>query len=389
MHNRTKLSRLPFDPIFFSVTGTLLTMGLLMVASSSIALGQKLFGQPFYFFLHQAASMTLGLLLATLVFLLPIKLWYRLSGLLLLCAIFLLVLVLVPGMGRVVNGSARWLHFGVGSFQVSEFAKLAIVMYVSSYVVRHQEDIKHTISGFIRPMLVLSVVGALLVLEPDFGTCVVILSTALAMLFLAGVPLWQYMVLLLVVAGTLGFVAISAPYRLERLTSFLDPWAVPFDSGYQLTQALIAFGRGEWFGVGLGSSVQKLFYLPESHTDFVFAVLAEEWGFMGALAMLALYVLFVWRGMMIGYAAEQRQDRFAAFLSYGISLWVGLQTLVNIGVNIGVLPTKGLTLPFLSYGGNSILVLCMSLGLLARIDYENRLLRVRERRFVRSRFKRR
>jgi cell division protein FtsW len=286
-------------------------------------------------------------------------------------ALVSLVLVLIPGVGKVVNGSARWLNLGVTSIQVSEFCKLAVVIYLSSYVVRHQHALKRQISGFVRPMLLLSIVGALLILEPDFGATVVILATSLAMLFLAGVPLWQFVALLSVVAGILGMVAISAPYRLQRLTSFLDPWAVQFDSGYQLTQALIAFGRGEWFGVGLGSSIQKLFYLPEAHTDFVFAVLAEELGLVGALATVSLYILFVWRGMIVGLNAEKRDDRFAAFVSYGISLWVGLQTLINIGVNTGILPTKGLTLPFLSYGGSSVLVICIAVGLLVRVDYEN------------------
>jgi cell division protein FtsW len=301
------------------------------------------------------------------------RFWYRLAAPMMMLALLLLVLVLIPGVGKVVNGSARWLNFGITAFQVSEFCKLAVVIYIASYVVRHNEDLKQKISGFIRPMLLLSVVGALLILEPDFGATVVILLTTLSLLFLAGVPLWQFLVLLVLVGVILGGVAISAPYRLARLTSFLDPWAVAFDSGYQLTQALIAFGRGGWFGVGLGSSVQKLFYLPEAHTDFVFAVLAEELGLIGALATIGLYILFVWRGMIIGLNAEKRRDRFAAFVCYGISLWVGLQTLINIGVNTGVLPTKGLTLPFLSYGGSNILIICIAVGLLVRVNYENQL----------------
>ncbi|MBI2791711.1 MAG: putative lipid II flippase FtsW [Gammaproteobacteria bacterium] len=366
------------DPLLISSIIALLSLGLLMVTSASIAIAEQRIHQPFYYTIHQGVAMLVGVIGAFFVCSIPIRIWFRFAAVLMVMALVSLVLVLIPGIGKVVNGSARWLNLGVTSVQVSEFCKLAVVIYISSYVVRHNVDLKQKVSGFIRPMLLLSVVGALLILEPDFGATVVILTTTLAMLFLAGVPLWQFMALLTVVAGVLGAVAISAPYRLARLTSFLDPWARQFDSGYQLTQALIAFGRGEWFGVGLGSSIQKLFYLPEAYTDFVFAVLAEELGLVGAIATVGLYILFVWRGMIVGLNAEKRNDRFAAFVSYGISLWVGLQTLINIGVNTGVLPTKGLTLPFLSYGGSSVFVICIAVGLIVRVDYENRLAQSRE-----------
>lgn len=360
------------DPILVMVVLGLLGLGLIMLTSASIDMAERHFGHPFYYTIRQSMGLCIGMLGALVVLMIPIRVSYRFAGSLMIAAIILLGLVLIPGIGKVVNGSARWLNLGVTAFQVSELGKLAVVIYLSSYIVRHQQALREQVSGFIRPMLLLSLVGILLVLEPDFGATVVMMSTALAMLFLAGVPLWQFLVLLVFVVGVLGVVAISAPYRLERLTSFLDPWAVAFDSGYQLTQALIAFGRGEWFGVGLGSSIQKLFYLPEAHTDFVFAVLAEELGLAGALATLGLYILFVWRGMIIGLNAEKRDDRFAAFICYGISLWVGIQTLINIGVNTGVLPTKGLTLPFLSYGGSSVSVICIAVGLLLRVDFENR-----------------
>ncbi|MBS0288123.1 MAG: putative lipid II flippase FtsW [Proteobacteria bacterium] len=356
----------------------LFSLGLTLVTSASIAVAERQMGNPFYYTIHQGVALIAGLLGAGIICTIPMRTWYRLSGFIMVATLISLVLVLIPGVGRVVNGSARWLNLGITSIQVSECCKLAVVIYISSYVVRHTAALKKEVAGFVRPMLLLSLVGALLILEPDFGATVVILTTSLAMLFLAQVPLWQFMALLTVVAGVLGVVAVSAPYRLARLTSFLDPWSRQFDSGYQLTQALIAFGRGEWFGVGLGSSIQKLFYLPEAHTDFVFAVLAEELGLIGALATVGLYILFVWRGMIVGLNAEKRDDRFAAFVSYGISLWVGLQTLINIGVNTGVLPTKGLTLPFLSYGGSSILVISVAVGLLVRVDYENRLARSRE-----------
>lgn len=361
-----------FDLVLISLVMTLLSLGLVMVTSASIVIAERRLGHPFYYTFHQMFSIGMGLIAGLLICTLPIRWWYRLAALTMILALVLLLLVLIPGVGRVVNGSARWLNLGFSAIQISEFAKLAVVIYLSSYIVRHWEVLKLKISGFVRPMVLLSIVGGLLILEPDFGSTVVIMITALAMLFLAGVPLWQFLVLLVAVCAVLMVIAVSAPYRLERLTSFLDPWAVQFDSGYQLTQALIAFGRGQWWGVGLGSSVQKLFYLPEAHTDFIFAVLAEELGLVGALLTLSLYILFVWRGMLIGLQAQKRNDRFAAFLSYGISLWVGLQTLINIGVNTGILPTKGLTLPFLSYGGSSILIICMAVGLLIRVDYENR-----------------
>lgn len=366
------------DLLLLGAVIALLALGLIMVTSASIGVAERRLDSPFYYTLRQSFCMLIGFLGALFICAFPIKVWYRLAAPMMVCALLLLVAVLIPGVGRVVNGSARWLNFGFSAFQVSEFGKLAVVIYLSSYIFRHNQVLKNQISGFIRPMLLLSLVGALLILEPDFGATVVIMTTALAMLFLAGVPLWQFLALLMVVVGIMGAVAISAPYRLERLTSFLDPWSVQFDSGYQLTQALIAFGRGEWIGVGLGSSIQKLFYLPEAHTDFVFAVLAEELGLVGALGTLALYILFVWRGMIVGLNAEKRQEPFAAFICYGISLWVGLQTLVNIGVNTGVLPTKGLTLPFLSYGGSSVMIVCMAVGLLVRVDYENRLYISRE-----------
>lgn len=360
------------DHILIMVIFALLGLGLIMVTSASIDMAERHFHQPFYYTFRQCMGLILGLLGALVVLLLPVKTWYRLAATMMISAFVMLILVLIPGIGKVVNGSARWLNLGVTAFQVSEFAKLSVVVYLSSYIVRHQKALRMEVGGFVRPMLLLSCVGALLILEPDFGATVVIMSTALAMLFLVGVPWWQYILLLAIVGGVLAGVAISAPYRLERLVSFLDPWSMPFDSGYQLVQALIAFGRGEWFGVGLGSSIQKLFYLPEAHTDFVFAVLAEELGLMGALATLCLYILFVWRGMIIGLNAEKRGDRFAAFIAYGISFWIGLQTLINIGVNTGVLPTKGLTLPFLSYGGSSVSIIGVAVGLLLRVDYENR-----------------
>jgi len=300
------------------------------------------------------------------------KVWFRLSVPIMIACIVSLGVVLIPGVGREVNGSVRWINLGFGSIQFSEFVKLGSIIYFSSYIVRYQSELIHNASSFMRPIFLVAIICGLLILEPDFGTAVVILATIFVLLFLAGVPLWQFFILLVISGSSLAMIAVAAPYRIERLTSFLDPWSNQFDSGYQLTQALIAFGRGEWLGIGLGSSIQKLFYLPEAHTDFVFAVLAEELGLVGALATLSLYVLLVYRGMMIGYQAEKREERFAAFICYGISIWVGIQTLINVGVNTGLLPTKGLTLPFISYGGNSLFVFCAAMGFLFRTDFENR-----------------
>jgi len=274
----------------------------------------------------------------------------------------------------VVNGSRRWLALGPISIQVSEIAKLVIIFYMSAYLVREQQrskQLQHLVS-FLKPMLVLSVIALLLLLEPDFGATVVICATVMVMLFLTGVKLRYYFGLLVIVVSSLILLAFSSPYRLARLTTFLNPWADQYNSGYQLTQALIAFGRGGWFGLGLGKSVQKLMYLPEAHTDFVFAVLAEELGLCGILLVLVFYSILVFRGLLIGWRAYTQSRFFAAFMAYGIACWLGFQAAINIGVNAGLLPTKGLTLPLLSYGGASLMINCMAIALLLRVDYENR-----------------
>ena len=283
-----------------------------------------------------------------------------------------MIIVLIPGIGKHVNGSARWLGAGPISIQVSEFMKLAMILYLASYLVRHREEVHERLIGFIKPLLILIIICILLLKEPDFGAATVILATSLGMMFLAGARLGQFMGLLVLSLTAFSILAISSPYRLQRLTSFLNPWANPFDSGYQLTQSLIAFGRGNWFGVGLGESIQKLFYLPEAHTDFVFAILTEELGLLGALFLIATYALLTIRIFMIGRRAQELQYDFAAYVAYGIGLWISLQVLINFGVNTGLLPTKGLTLPFMSYGGSSLLISCVAISILIRIDYENR-----------------
>lgn len=361
-----------FDPILLSCMTTLLLLGLVMVTSASMGIAEKRLGQTFYYAFHHAAYLGLGALIAILVSQISMQTWHRFSGPLILITLLMLVLVLIPGVGKTVNGSSRWINLGFIGLQVSEVAKIFIIIFLSRYIVRHEEALRSQWFGFIKPLGILGLFAGLLLLEPDFGATVVIMTTGLGMLFLAGVPLKYFVVLVTFIIISFGGLMISAPYRIKRLTAFLDPWAYQYDSGYQLTQALIAFGRGEWLGVGLGSSVQKLFYLPEAYTDFVFAVLAEELGLLGAVSVIVLFGVLIYRGIKIGLLAERREDKFSAFISYGISFWLGLQAIINMGVNTGLLPTKGLTLPFLSYGGSSLLMVCFALGLLFRVDRDNR-----------------
>lgn len=369
---------LPFpDPWVLIAALLLLALGLLIVASASMPIADRQTGQPFYFLLRQGAFLLIGLLAAGMVFQIPLARWRQAGPMLLLGAIGLLVLVLVPGVGKEVNGSMRWIGAGPVNVQVSEIAKLFALVYIAGYLKRHGAELRTArfwTSGLalLRPMVVLAVLAVLLLLEPDFGSVVVLMATALGMVFLAGVNLGQFGTLLLGTAAAMAVLLWSSPYRRARLVSFLDPWADPFASGFQLTQSLIAIGRGELVGVGLGESVQKLFYLPEAHTDFLFAVLAEELGLAGILIVIGLFMVLVWRAFRIGRQAERIGMLFSAWLAYGIGLWFGIQSLFNMGVNMGVLPTKGLTLPLMSYGGSSLVVMCMALALLLRIDVETR-----------------
>jgi len=350
----------------------LLGLGLVMVASSSISIAERQLSDPLYYFWHQFSYSIIGLIAAVVVFKIPLSFLQKTGPVLIVISLFLLLMVLIPGLGKEVNGSKRWLDLGIISLQVSEFVKLATVIYLAGYLVRHNEDVRTNLSGFLRPLALIFFVSLLLILEPDFGAVAVIAMTAMGMLWLGGASFFQFIFLLLTMTAVLSLVAISSPYRLERLTTFLNPWADPFNSGFQLTQALIAFGRGEWFGVGLGSSVQKLFYLPEAHTDFVFAVLAEELGLFSVMIVIALFCFIVIRALMIGRRAEKRERPFTAFLAYGLGIWLGLQAFINVGVNMGVLPTKGLTLPLMSYGGSSLIIMCVVIAMLLRADYETR-----------------
>ncbi len=358
-------------PLLLAVSA-LLALGLLMVGSASISIADRQLGAPFHYLLRQVAYVGTGVLLAFITVQIPLAAWQRLGPMLLLISLALLLLVLIPGVGRNVNGATRWLSLGVFNLQVSELAKAALIIYAAGYLVRRGDEVRTTVKGFLKPLGLLVVFALLLLAQPDFGALVVLGATLLGMLFLAGVRLWLFGLLVTVAAGALALLATTSSYRMERLTAFMNPWADPFNSGFQLTQALIAFGRGDWFGVGLGGSVQKLFYLPEAHTDFLFAVLAEELGLFGALGVILLFMFIVWRAFAIGRAAAQAGAHFGAYLAYGIALLIGLQVFINVGVNMGVLPTKGLTLPLMSYGGSSMLVTCVVIGLLLRVDRENR-----------------
>ena len=361
------------DPYLLAALISIVTLGLIMVTSSSISMAHKTTSQPFYYAIHQAAFIFLGIVASVILWGIPLRTLQKLSMFALFGVMGLLVLVFVPGLGKTVNGSTRWLNLGVTAVQVSEIAKLGMILFLAHYIAKYGASLQKNVIRFLVPLVILAMLGGLLLLEPDFGATVVMTGVTLGLLFLGGVRLTWFAILVAGAVGALGFLAISAPYRLLRLTSFLNPWADQFDTGYQLTQALIAFGRGEWFGVGLGSSVQKLFYLPEAHTDFIFAVLAEELGLVGALSVIVLYALFVFRGFKVGMAAVNRQDIFGGFVSYGVVLWIGIQAVISIGVNTGVLPTKGLTLPFISYGGSSLVVMCVAVSLLLKVDYQNRL----------------
>jgi len=368
-HVSSRQCRFYMDMWLLGITLLLIALGLVMVTSASVSIAERQMGDSFYFFWRQSAHVVIGLLLGYSVLHIRLVYWERLGSYLLLAGFALLAAVLI--FGREVNGSVRWLAVGPINLQPSELIKIFMVVYMAGYLVRRGDEVRYSIKGFLKPMALVGIICILLLLEPDFGAAVVIAATVVGMMFLAGVRLWQFGILFSLMLACLALLAISSPYRVERLTSFVNPWENPFDSGYQLTQALIAFGRGEWFGVGLGGSVQKLFYLPEAHTDFLFAVLAEELGLLGVVLVIALFAVIVWRAFVIGRAAMRDSNYFGAYLSFGIGIWLGLQAFINLGVNMGILPTKGLTLPLMSYGGSSIVVSCMACALLLRVSHEH------------------
>ena len=351
---------------------TIIILGLIMVGSTSISIAEKNIGQPFYYLWRQLTFAGIGVFSALIVSRVPMRIWQGLGPVFVILSILLLLLVFVPGLGKTANNSTRWISLGGIHVQSSEFVKLFMILYLAGYLVRHIDAVRTKASAFLRPLGLLMILMFLLLLEPDFGAAAVLISTAVAMMWLGGVKMGQFSLLLVLVSSAGVWLIRMSEYRMKRFTGFLDPWGDPFDSGFQLTQALIAFGRGEWMGVGLGASVQKLFYLPEAHTDFLFAVLAEELGLFAVIAVIALFTFLVYRILKIGRAAELRERPFAGYVAYGIGIWIALQAFINIGVNMGVLPTKGLTLPFMSYGGSSLVVMFIAIGLLVRIDFETR-----------------
>jgi cell division protein FtsW len=358
------------DAVMLSLVLGIVLLGLVMVTSASISIASQASSEPFLYLERQLLLTLIGALLGALVFCVRLEQLERASVPLLIGATALLVLVLVPGLGHSVNGSRRWLRLAGVSFQVSEVVRVIVLLYLASYAVRREKELRTSFKGLARPLALLACVAALLLAEPDFGAATVLFGSGFALLFLAGARLRYVLGMTLITAAGFATLAMSSSYRVRRLTTFLDPWADPYNSGFQLTQSLIAIGRGEWFGVGLGASVQKLFYLPEAHTDFLFAVLAEELGLVGVALTLALFVGLIWRSFYIARLAASAGLKFGAYIAAGFGLWLGIQAFINIGVNMGVLPTKGLTLPLMSYGRSSLIVALAWVGLVLRVYHE-------------------
>jgi cell division protein FtsW len=370
---RGRAAAVHIDSVTLALVLALLLFGLVMVTSASISIAAQDTGNPFYFLERQLLTALVGAAAAVLVFCFRLERWERLAHVLFAVAIVMLLAVLVPGLGEVVNGGRRWLRLAGFSFQVSELARVLVLIYVASYAARRQDELRETFTGLLKPLLLLALVAVLLLGEPDFGAAAVLFATGFGMLFLGGARVRYVVLLTAVAAGLFALLAVTSAYRLRRLTGFLDPWANPYSSGFQLTQSLIAIGRGKWLGVGLGNSVQKLFYLPEAHTDFLFAVLAEELGLLGVLLTLGLFVALIWRAFHIARLASQAGLDFQSYLAAGFGLWIGMQAFINVGVNMGVLPTKGLTLPLMSYGRSSLIVTLVWVGMLLRVYHETML----------------
>ncbi len=363
-------TELKLDPVLLAIVATLLLGGFVILASASISISDNATGNPFFYVQRQLLAAGIGIVAGGVCLFIPMQAWSRLGPLMLLVGLALLAVVLVPGIGYEVNGARRWVRVGIMNLQVSEPARLCFLIYLAGYLVRRSKALRETFTGFLWPMLVFSLACALLLKEPDFGAALVLMATALAMMFVAGARIRDFVVFFGAAVVAMAALAITSPYRLKRLTGFMDPWADPYDTGFQLTQSLIAIGRGEWFGVGLGDSVQKLFYLPEAHTDFVFAVFAEEFGLFGSLVLVALFLALLWRIFRLGIRAHDAERFFEAYMAIGLGTWLGLQAFINVGVNMGLLPTKGLTLPLISYGRSSLIITMICIGLLLRIHHE-------------------
>jgi cell division protein FtsW len=363
-------TELKLDPVLLTLVSILLLGGLVILASASITISDNATGNPFFYVERQVVAAALGLMAGVACLFIPMRVWQTLGFPMLLLGLALLTVVLLPGVGYEVNGATRWVRIGPVNLQVSEPARLCLLIYVAGYAVRQEKALRERFVGFLRPMLVLSVACLLLLAEPDFGAAIVLLATALVMLFVAGARIRDFIVFFSTAVIAMATLALTSPYRLNRLTGFMDPWADPYNSGFQLTQSLIAIGRGQWLGVGLGDGVQKLFYLPEAHTDFVFAVFAEEFGLLGSVVLIALFLALLWRVFKLAMRAADSERFFEAYLAIGVGTWLGLQAFINVGVNMGLLPTKGLTLPLISYGRSSLIVTLGAIGLLLRIHHE-------------------
>ncbi|MGL4486578.1 MAG: cell division protein FtsW [Yersinia sp. (in: enterobacteria)] len=360
-----------YDKTLLWLTFGLAIIGFVMVTSASMPIGQRLAGDPFLFAKRDALYLLLALGLSLVTLRIPMAIWQRYSNIMLLISIMMLLVVLAVGSS--VNGASRWISLGPLRIQPAELSKLSLFCYLASYLVRKVEEVRSNFWGFCKPMGVMVILAVLLLAQPDLGTVVVLFITTLAMLFLAGAKMWQF--LAIIGSGVLAvcLLIIAEPYRMRRVTSFWNPWADPFGSGYQLTQSLMAFGRGEFWGQGLGNSVQKLEYLPEAHTDFIFSILGEELGYIGVVLALLMVFFVAFRAMSIGRRALEIDQRFSGFLACSIGIWFSFQALVNVGAAAGMLPTKGLTLPLISYGGSSLIIMSTAIVLLLRIDFETRL----------------
>ena len=363
-----------FDQALIWSVLLLLSIGLVMIYSASIAIAEAQFGadRAMHYLLRHGIYLVVGLLLGLVAFQVPMQVWQKFVTYLFMVSALMLILVLVPGIGHEVNGSQRWISLYIVNFQPSEFMKFVMILYTADYVTRKTADLGCLLKGFLPITVVMALIGFLLLLEPDFGAFFVVTTLAMSILFLGGVSLKIFIGLIMILAAGLYMLILTSPYRVDRVVAFMNPWDDPYGKGYQLSHALIAFGRGEWFGVGLGGSVEKLFYLPEAHTDFILSVLAEELGFVGVAAVIGLFIWLIMRAFIIGRLAAKLGASFAALVAQGIGIWIGIQALINMGVNMGVLPTKGLTLPLLSFGGSSITANCVALAVLLRIDWENR-----------------
>lgn len=364
-------TRVTFDRMYIVLGMMMYMIGLVMVASSSMPVAERMFNDPFHFVMRHGIYICISMVIAFVTLQIPMSKWKQHSGVLLIMALILLVLVLL--IGHTVNGSKRWIKLGPITIQAAEPAKLFFFCYLSAYLVRRRDEVMENLKGFAKPLIVFGLLAFLLLMQPDLGTVIVMFVTTFGLLFLAGAKLWQFFAVAIVGVSALAALAYFEPYRWRRVTSFMDPWQDPFGSGYQLTQSLMAYGRGETLGQGLGNSIQKLEYLPEAHTDFVMAVLAEEFGFIGISVILLISMTLVVKALLLGRAAVAKEKYFEGFFAYGIGIWMVFQAAVNVGASAGIVPTKGLTMPLISYGGSSMIIMTIALVVLIRIDHELRL----------------